>query len=161
MPASDLAGEKINGEYIHRTNFAGLNKYGEIVSFGGEAPKGTGFVQIYSGNIGFAARKADGSITSWGSAQKAPSGSGFTRIYSNTNSFAATKKTGEVHIWGASESDSKIYNFDGIARLEANDRNFAVIDSKGRLRSFGINQNPISPAGNFKDVVASRNLLLQ
>jgi hypothetical protein len=49
----------------------------------------------------FAAIKADGSITAWGSAYAggtgAPSDSGYTKIYSNAVAFAALKADGSMN----------------------------------------------------------------
>jgi hypothetical protein len=49
-------------------------------------PSGNGYTKIYSTNGAFAALKADGSITAWGSSNSggisAPSGNGDTKIYS-------------------------------------------------------------------------------
>jgi hypothetical protein len=49
------------------------------------APSGSGYSKIYSTYGAFAAVKADGSITAWGTPYAggtgAPSGSGYTKIY--------------------------------------------------------------------------------
>jgi hypothetical protein len=52
-------------------------------------PSDSGYTKIYSTAAAFAAVKADGSITAWGSWNEggtgAPSGNGYTKIYSNWN----------------------------------------------------------------------------
>jgi aryl-alcohol dehydrogenase-like predicted oxidoreductase len=64
------------------------------------------YTKIYSTTAAFAAVKADGSITAWGSWNEggtgAPSGNGYTKIYSNWNTFAALKADGSITAWGAS-----------------------------------------------------------
>jgi hypothetical protein len=59
------------------------------------APSDNGYTKIYSTGNAFAALKADGSITAWGSSDAggtgAPSDNGYTKIYSTTLAFAALK----------------------------------------------------------------------
>ena len=61
----------------------------------------------YSNHYAFAALKADGSITAWGSSgyggSNAPAGTGYTKIYSNHYAFAALKADGSITVWGSSE----------------------------------------------------------
>jgi aryl-alcohol dehydrogenase-like predicted oxidoreductase len=72
------------------------------------APDGNGYTKIYSTGGAFAALKADGSITAWGSSYKggtgAPSDNGYTKIYSTGYAFAALKADGSITAWGASGS---------------------------------------------------------
>jgi hypothetical protein len=51
---------------------------------------------IYSTWEGFAAVKADGSITAWGGLGSAPDGNGYTKIYSNGMNFVAVKADGSL-----------------------------------------------------------------
>jgi hypothetical protein len=67
------------------------------------APTNSGYIEIYSNERAFAALKADGSITTWGSlkyggknAPNAPTEKGYTKIYSTTNAFAALKTDGSI-----------------------------------------------------------------
>jgi alpha-tubulin suppressor-like RCC1 family protein len=59
------------------------------------APSDNGYTKIYSTYSAFAALKADGSITAWGSSDwggtGAPSDNGYTKIYSTMGAFAAGK----------------------------------------------------------------------
>ena len=61
----------------------------------------------YSNHHAFAALKADGSITAWGSSEyggsNAPTGTGYTKIYSTGNAFAALKADGSITAWGSSK----------------------------------------------------------
>jgi hypothetical protein len=54
------------------------------------------YTKIYSTAYAFAALKADGSITAWGSSDAggtgAPFGSGYTKIYSTAGAFAAAPR---------------------------------------------------------------------
>jgi alpha-tubulin suppressor-like RCC1 family protein len=62
--------------------------------------------KIYSTGFAFAALKADGSITAWGSdwgGSGAPDGNGYTKIYSNNAAFAIVKADGSITAWGSSE----------------------------------------------------------
>jgi hypothetical protein len=67
---------------------------------------GKGFTKIYSTFNAFAALKADGSITVWGSGYYggagAPTDNGYTKIYSTGFSFAALKADGSITVWGYS-----------------------------------------------------------
>jgi alpha-tubulin suppressor-like RCC1 family protein len=58
--------------------------------------------KIYSNATAFAALKADGSITAWGSpyfgGTGAPTDSGYTKIYSNAYAFAALKADGSIRL---------------------------------------------------------------
>jgi aryl-alcohol dehydrogenase-like predicted oxidoreductase len=69
------------------------------------APIDSGYTKIYStGWGGFAAIKADGSITAWGHSgyggTGAPSDNGYTKIYSTLYAFAALKSDGSITAWG-------------------------------------------------------------
>jgi diketogulonate reductase-like aldo/keto reductase len=70
------------------------------------APSDNGYTKIYSTAHAFAALKADGSITAWGSSNwggsGAPDGNGYTKIYSNWGAFAALKADGSITAWGGS-----------------------------------------------------------
>jgi transcription elongation factor len=67
-----------------------------------------GYTKIYSTQYAFAALKADGSITAWGSSNHggtgAPLSGSYTKIYSNGYAFAALKADGSITTWGGSES---------------------------------------------------------
>ncbi|CAC9436974.1 hypothetical protein, partial [uncultured Gammaproteobacteria bacterium] len=67
------------------------------------APLDSGYIEIYSTKYAFAALKADGSITAWGSSlggAGSPPDSGYTKIYSNEYAFAALKADGSITMWG-------------------------------------------------------------
>ena len=67
----------------------------------------SGYVNIYSTLYAFAAVKADGSITAWGSGNSggsgAPTDSGYERISFASYAFAALKAGGFITAWGDGE----------------------------------------------------------
>jgi hypothetical protein len=70
---------------------------------GASVPSDSGYIKIYSTRNAFAALKADGSITAWGSSlggAGSPPDSGYTKIYSNEYVFAALKADGSITMWG-------------------------------------------------------------
>jgi hypothetical protein len=71
-----------------------------------------GYIKIYSTHKAFAALKANGSITTWGSLDNswneiknkttnAPTDKGYTAIYSNAYAFTAVKPDGSIKTRGA------------------------------------------------------------
>ncbi|CAC9516653.1 hypothetical protein [uncultured Gammaproteobacteria bacterium] len=92
--------QKTTGPTVEKWRFAEVDYSSAINDFGGffNAPS------IPNLNA-FAALKADGSITAWGSSDSggsnAPAGTGYTKIY-NAFSFAALKADGSIKAWGHS-----------------------------------------------------------
>ena len=86
-----------------------ITAWGDDGNGGSGAPTDSGYTQISANWQAFAALKEDGSVVTWGSANRGGNSSnvadslssGVSTIFSNTHAFAALKEDGSVHTWGS------------------------------------------------------------
>jgi len=156
---TELSGVKIGKEYISDRAFSALNDQGEIITWGngGYSPSGGGYVQIYSSPGAFTARKADGTLASWGrSLINSPKGTGYREITTNGQSeFAAIDELGKVYTWGLNKEPERVENLSNVKKIVANDTNFVAITANGEI--YAVDKSFDTPKGSgFKDVISSR-----
>jgi len=94
----------------------------------------------HSNQFAFAALKADGAVTAWGSSSYggsgAPTDTGYTALYSTSYAFAAVKADGAVTAWGGS-GGSGAPTDTGYTALYSTSYAFAAVKADGAVTAWG------------------------
>ena len=140
--------QKTVGKTVEKWRFAEVDFFSARNNFGGwyNAPN-------YPNNFAFAALKADGSITAWGSSSEgdtgAPSDNGYTKIYSTSSAFVALKADGSIAAWGSSDSGgSGAPSGKGYTKIYSNGGAFAALKADGSITVWGYYGRSGAPSDN-------------
>lgn len=109
---------------------------------GSGEPTDSGFVSISSNSAAFAALKADGSLSAWGSSDYggsgAPSDSGYVSIASTSGAFAALKADGSLTAWGKTDlGGSGAPTNSGYVSIASAGLAFAAMKADGSISAWG------------------------
>jgi len=102
----------------------------------------SGYTNIYSNYVAFAALKTDGSIRVWGEDSHGgyygPTDSGYTKIYSNQWAFAAIKADGSITAWGSPfDGGTGAPTDNGYIKIYSTNDTFGAVKADGSSKVWG------------------------